>query len=47
MSKGDNSPGMSHLAGIMVGLARDESNTSLVLDFGIIQADGDRVIQNI
>ena len=33
MSKGDNSPGMSHLAGIMVGLARDASNTSLVLDF--------------
>lgn len=40
MSKGDNSPGMSHLAGVMVGIARDANNTSLVLDFGVIQADG-------
>jgi len=40
VSKGDNSPGMSHLAGIMVGIARDASNTSLVLDFGVIQGDG-------
>lgn len=40
MSKGGNSPGMSHLAGIMVGVARDASNTSLVLDFGVIQGDG-------
>lgn len=40
MSKGDNSPGMSHLAGIMVGLTRDNNNASLVLDFGVIQSDG-------
>lgn len=40
MSKGDNSPGMSKLAGVIVGMARNEQDTSLVLDFGEIQGDG-------
>lgn len=40
MSKGDNSPGMSHLAGVMTGLIRDASSSPPVLDFGIIQGDG-------
>lgn len=40
MSKGDNSPGLSKLAGVMVGMARNFQDTSLVLDFGQIQGDG-------
>lgn len=40
MSKGDNSPGLSKLAGVMVGMARNAMDTSLVLDFGQIQGDG-------
>lgn len=39
MSKGDNSPGMSSLAGVIKKISKGEQDTSLVLDFGVIQAD--------
>lgn len=39
MSKGDNSPGMSRLAGVIKGIAKGEQNTALTLDLGVIQAD--------
>ncbi len=39
MSKGDNSPGVSRLAGIIVGAARREGESAVVLDFGEIQGD--------
>jgi len=40
MSKGDNSPGLSRLAGVMRDLANKDRDTALVLDFGTIQGDG-------
>ena len=40
MSKGDNSPGLSRLAGVMRDLAKKDKDTALVLDFGTIQGDG-------
>lgn len=40
MSKGDNSPGLSKLAGIFRGMAADQIPSDLVLDFGVIQKDG-------
>lgn len=40
MSKGDNSPGMSKLAGVLKGIAHGAQDTSLVLDFGVIQPNG-------
>lgn len=43
MSKGDNSPGLSKLAGVMKALAENNADTSLVLDFGGIQSDGSLV----
>lgn len=39
MSKGDNSPGMSKLAGVLKGIAKGEQETNLILDFGVIQPD--------
>lgn len=39
MSKGDNAPGLSRLAGVLKGMARDQIPTDLVLDFGEIQKD--------
>ena len=39
MSKGDNSPGMSRLAGVLKGIAKDAQDKALVLDFGVIQSD--------
>jgi len=39
LSKGDNSPGMSKLAGVLKEIARGEQDTNLLLDFGVIQSD--------
>lgn len=39
MSNGDNSPGISKLAGIMKTIAEKRKDTSLVLDFGKINND--------
>lgn len=39
MSKGDNSPGISRLAGVLRDLAGIDRDDSLVLDFGVIQSD--------
>ena len=39
MSRGDNSPGISKLAGVFQGMVKKGQNTSLVLDFGEIQSD--------
>ena len=39
MSKGDNSPGVSKLAGVLQGLAKRQVPQDLVLDFGVIQSD--------
>ena len=38
MSKGSNSPGISRLAGVLKDIARNEQDTSLLLDFGVIKA---------
>lgn len=40
MSKGDNSPGMSKLAGVIKDIAKGEKESSLLIDFGVIQEDG-------
>lgn len=40
MSKGDNSPGISRLASIMLSLAKDNETGSPVIDFGVVQRDG-------
>ncbi len=40
MSKGDNSPGVSRLAGAIRELADIGKDGSLLLDFGTIQGDG-------
>lgn len=40
MSKGDNSPGMSKLAGVIKSIAQGEKDPSLLIDFGVIQDDG-------
>ena len=40
MSKGSNSPGISRLAGVLKDIARNEQDTSLLLDFGVVQSDG-------
>lgn len=40
MSKGDNSPGISKLAGVFQGMVSKGQNTSPALDFGTIQSDG-------
>lgn len=40
MSKGDNSPGASKLAGVLKGMARRSTEIPLALDFGGIQNDG-------
>lgn len=39
MSKGDNSPGVSKFAGVLKELAKGTQETSLILDFGVIQSD--------
>lgn len=39
MSKGDNSPGVSKLAGVFQTMVNKGNDGSLVLDFGVIQAD--------
>ena len=39
MSKGDNAPGLSRLAGVLKGMASDQIPTDLILDFGEIQKD--------
>ena len=39
MSKGDNSPGVSRLAGVFQDLAKKQVPTALLLDFGVIQED--------
>lgn len=39
MSKGQNSPGLSRLAGVFQGMAKDAVPKDLVLDFGVIQKD--------
>ena len=39
MSKGDNSPGLSKLAGLIGKAIDDRKDTSLVLDFGVINED--------
>ena len=40
MSQGDNSPGISRLAGVVEKLSNLNKDTSLVLDFGVINDDG-------
>ncbi len=40
MSQGDNSPGISRLAGTLSKLSDLHKDTSLVLDFGVINSDG-------
>ena len=40
MSKGDNSPGISRLAGVFQTLADKQVPKDLKLDFGVIQGDG-------
>lgn len=40
MSKGDNTPGMSRLAGVIKDIAKGERDTALIIDFGVIQNDG-------
>lgn len=39
MSKGDNSPGVSRLAGLIKTIAEKQVPGALLLDFGVIQAD--------
>ena len=39
MSKGDNSPGVSKLAGVLQELAKKQLPTELLLDFGVVQQD--------
>ena len=39
MSSGDNSPGLSKLAGVINGLILRHKDTALLLDFGTIQDD--------
>lgn len=39
MSKGDNSPGLSRLAGMFRRMANDQIPNDLILDFGVIQED--------
>ena len=39
MSQGDNSPGISKLAGLMDSIAKKNQSTDLVLDFGVINSD--------
>lgn len=39
MSKGNNSPGLSKLAGLFQGIAKDQIPTDRLLDFGTIQSD--------
>lgn len=39
MSRGDNSPGLSRLAGVMKGIASDQVPTEKILDLGKIQSD--------
>lgn len=40
MSKGDNSPGISRLAGVFQTLADKQVPKDLLIDFGTIQQDG-------
>lgn len=39
MSKGDNSPGVSKLAGVLSDMMQRAQDGSLIIDFGVIQAD--------
>lgn len=39
MSKGNNSPGISRLAGLFNGMAKDASNGERIIDLGTIQSD--------
>lgn len=39
MSKGDNSPGVSKLAGVLNDMMQRAQDGSLIIDFGVIQAD--------
>lgn len=47
MSKGDNSPGLSKLAGVLRGMAAGQVPTDLVLDFGEIQKDGSLITNTV
>ena len=40
MSRGDNSPGLSRLASVMRGLAGGTGDKELIIDFGVINANG-------
>lgn len=46
MSKGDNSPGLSKLAGVFDKLAERHEDHSLVLDFGTISGDYSLITTN-
>lgn len=39
MSRGDNSPGLSKLAGLMKGLAKDQIPVSKLIELGTIQSN--------
>ena len=39
MSKGDNTPGMSRLAGVIGGMVRKGQDQPVILDFGTIQSN--------
>lgn len=39
MSKGENSPGISKLAGVLKSMIDGAQDSSLILDFGVIQSD--------
>lgn len=39
MSKGDNSPGVSRLAGVIQDMVRGVQDNSLLIDYGVIQDD--------
>ena len=39
MSKGNNSPGISRLAGLFNGMAKEASNGERIIDLGTIQSD--------
>ena len=39
MSKGDNTPGMSKFAGVIDNMIQKRKDTSLLLDYGVIQDD--------
>lgn len=40
MSKGNNSPGLSHLAAVLKAFNEKRQDNSLIIDFGSIESDG-------